>query len=201
MDPNQQPNQQPVPQPPQPDQQPNQTGTSSPEPNSEVVSPPPLTPTDTPTPVEPALGAAPTPASPGLPDSQQPVVAEQTPSTPEQLSPITPVATPSPAAPSGDNPGKTLGIVSFVLLFIGMGLVSLILGIVALRKSKRAGHKNGFALAAIILGIVEIIAAFIISTLLVMAAVTIINTCSELGAGTHTLTSGATISCDEFVTQ
>ena len=52
-------------------------------------------------------------------------------------------------------PGKTMGIVAFIMsLFITFFLiqiVALILGIVALTQSKKAGHSNGWAVAAIII--------------------------------------------------
>src|SRR5687768_10101279 len=47
-------------------------------------------------------------------------------------------------------PGRTMGIVAFILSFF-VQLIALILGIVALVQSKKAGHKNGWALAAIII--------------------------------------------------
>lgn len=103
---------------------------------------------------------------------------------------------PDGTAVTVDNPGKVLGIVGFILVFLGLGLVSLILGIIGLKKSKRAGHKNGFALAAIILGILQTIAALLIGAFLITVAMTLVNTCSELGSGTHVLTDGRTVTCN-----
>lgn len=58
-------------------------------------------------------------------------------------------------------PGRTLGIVAFVLSFF-MQLFGLILGIVALVQSRKAGQKNGFALAAIIISSVLMVVGIII---------------------------------------
>ncbi|GAA1934332.1 hypothetical protein GCM10009775_27830 [Microbacterium aoyamense] len=58
-------------------------------------------------------------------------------------------------------PGRTMGIVAFILSFF-VQLVALILGIVALVQSRKAGHKNGFALAAIIISAVLLVVGTII---------------------------------------
>ncbi len=123
--------------------------------------------------------------------------------------PVAPVAAPQPdphfpanhPVPDGtkvvsDDPGKVLGIISFVGIFIGFGLISIILGIIGLKKSKRAGHKNGFAVAGIILGILEVIAALVITTFIILFAISAVNVCSELGSGTHVLTDGSQINCN-----
>lgn len=189
MDPNQQP-QNPVPQPQQPPQQP--------------ITPPaaPFAPL-TPQPVPELFGTAQQDSftQPVVP--VQPVGPTQVPQptqTFEQPQQNThfPADHPVPdgSVVKGDNPGKVLGVVGFILVFVGLGLISLILGIIGLKKSKQAGHKNGFALAAIILGIVQMIAAIIIASLLTIVAVTLVNTCSELGSGTHVLTDGRTVTCD-----
>lgn len=66
-------------------------------------------------------------------------------------------------APSTSYPGKTMGIVAFILSLAGLvtsglaSVVGLILGIVALVQSKKAGHKNGLALAAIIIGAIIVV--------------------------------------------
>jgi len=56
-----------------------------------------------------------------------------------------------PPAPGGDYPGKTMGLVGLILA-IFFNIVGAIVGIVALRRSKRAGAKNPLAVAAIIVG-------------------------------------------------
>lgn len=49
------------------------------------------------------------------------------------------------------NPGQGLGIASLVCSLIGMSLVGLILGIIAMKKSKEVGMSNGLALAGVII--------------------------------------------------
>ena len=62
---------------------------------------------------------------------------------------------------SATIPGRTLGIVAFVLSFF-TGLIALILGIVALVQSKKAGFGNGWELAAIIISSVFLVLGIIV---------------------------------------
>ena len=55
------------------------------------------------------------------------------------------------------DPGKTLGIVGFILAFVGIQVVGLVLSIIGYHKSKAAGSKNGLALAGIWLNSIGII--------------------------------------------
>jgi hypothetical protein len=112
------------------------------------------------------------------------------PEQPQPIQPVTPpvavpVATPAPAPVQPANPGKTLGIVSFILSLFWIGLVGLILGIIAKKKSKSVGLGNGFAVAGIVLGIINVV--FVAITLLLVAynGVTLSQKCSEFGVGTH----------------
>jgi len=57
------------------------------------------------------------------------------------------------AAPVGDYPGKTLGIVGLVLAFV-FALAGLIVSIIAGNQSKAAGYKNTPAKIGVILSIV-----------------------------------------------
>ena len=66
-----------------------------------------------------------------------------------------------PAPAGAPVPGKALGIVAFILSFF-LQLIGLILGIVALVQSKKAGHKNGWAVAAIILSSVLMVIGIIV---------------------------------------
>lgn len=60
---------------------------------------------------------------------------------------------PTEPAKAGD-PGYGLGIAGFVVSFF-VGVAGLIMSAIALNQSKRAGKKNGFALAGLIIGIVK----------------------------------------------
>jgi hypothetical protein len=101
---------------------------------------------------------------------------------------------PAPAA----VPGKTLGIVAFVVSFFA-SLIGLILGIVALVQSRKAGHKNGWAVAAIILGavffVITIIVVITLIGLAVSGAAQIAEFCEMYGPGSHETTTGLTIDC------
>ena len=100
--------------------------------------------------------------------------------------------------PTGvENPGKTLGIVALVASFF-ISVLGLILGIVALNQSKKAGFKNGPAKAAIILSII-----FMVLTVIIIVAVialtgaavgNLAQICAELGAGEHVV-DGITYTC------
>ena len=74
--------------------------------------------------------------------------------------PRRPAARPPVLRPTAPQPGRTLGIVAFVLSFFAQ-LIGLILGIVALVQSKRAGQKNGWAVAAIIISSVLMVIGII----------------------------------------
>lgn len=108
-------------------------------------------------------------------------------------------AQPAPGAPA-KVPGKTMGIVAFVLSLLFFlqpaPLVGLILGIVALVQSRKAGVKNGWALAAIIIGAVSIVIGIILAVVLIaLFAGGLAAACAELGPGVHTLEGGGTITC------
>lgn len=63
------------------------------------------------------------------------------------------------------TPGKVMGIVGFILAFVGLGLIGLILSIIATMKAKKAGIKNRLAFAGIILNAVSMIVTTIIAIL------------------------------------
>jgi uncharacterized membrane protein len=89
-------------------------------------------------------------------------------------------------APVAEDPGKTLGIVALVAAFF-ISLLGLILGIVALNQSKKAGFKNGPAKAAIIVSIIfmvlGIIAAIVVFSILGTAGAQFAQICAENGPG------------------
>jgi hypothetical protein len=102
----------------------------------------------------------------------------------------------APATPT--IPGRTMGIVAFILSFF-VQLAGLIVGIIALVQSRKAGYKNGWALAAIIISSVLLVVSIIVGVFLIIgfgaAAAEYARLCSELGPGTHELSSGANIVC------
>lgn len=63
--------------------------------------------------------------------------------------------TQGPTTLSTEYPGKTLGIVGFVLVFVGASLIGLILSIIGFKQSKNAGRKNNIALAGIWINTIE----------------------------------------------
>ena len=81
------------------------------------------------------------------------------------------------AAPVGDYPGKTLGIVGLVLAFV-FALAGLIVSIIAGNQSKAAGYKNTpakvgviLSIVFLVLGIIGFIASFALSAALVQNGV------------------------------
>jgi hypothetical protein len=64
--------------------------------------------------------------------------------------------------PAPVNPGKTTGIVAFVLSLLGLNLVGIIVGFVGLNQSKKAGQKNGFAVAGVVIGVISLVAIVVV---------------------------------------
>ena len=100
-------------------------------------------------------------------------------------------------ASNGPVPGRTLGIVGLVLAFLASP-IGLVLSIVALVQSRKAGAKNGFALAGIIIGIIGtiiIVISIIAIVALAGAAGEAFNeVCGQLGSGVHEQ-DGVTFTC------
>ncbi len=150
-------------------------------------------------PQDPAAGQAPQAPQYGAPQPPQAPQygAPQAPQAPQYgagapQAPYTPGGV--PGAPAQD-PGKTLGIVGLVLSIIGCtSLIGLILSIVALNKSKKAGYKNGIALAGIIVGAVLLVVSIVVGIVAGIGAMELIEKCAELGAGTHYV-DGITYTC------
>lgn len=81
---------------------------------------------------------------------------------------------------------RGLGIVGFVLSFIGLlDLVGLALCIVALVKSRRAGERNGFAVAGIAVASFTILMTVLFLAVLIPPLVHLAQECERLGYGTH----------------
>lgn len=98
-----------------------------------------------------------------------------------------------PAAPGAPIPGRTMGIVAFILSFF-MQVVALVLGIIALVQSKKAGQKNGFALAAIIISIALMVIGVIIGIAVFAALWPMIQVCIDNGPGVWDV-NGVEVSC------
>lgn len=97
--------------------------------------------------------------------------------------------------PAPSIPGRTLGIVGFALsFFILLNIPGLVLSIVALVMSKRAGHKNGLALAGIIIASVGIIGAILIVAIVAPFLIDAAQTCEQLGDGVQVV-GNSTYSC------
>lgn len=99
----------------------------------------------------------PTEPQPQVPSFQPTAPAVESASV--QPTPGQPMASPQPMmqAPVAEkDAGRTLGIVSLVMSLLGLGLVGIVLGILALSKSKKSGHKtNIMGLIGIIWGVVS----------------------------------------------
>jgi hypothetical protein len=67
------------------------------------------------------------------------------------------------------DPGHTLGVVGFVLAFVGLGIIGLVLSIIGFNKSKEVGIKNGLAYAGIWLNSISIV---VFSLILVAITIT-----------------------------
>lgn len=85
---------------------------------------------------------------------------------------------------NGDFPGRTLGIVGLVLSFFTT-LVGLIVSAIALSQSKKAGYKNGPALAGVIIGSVlsGLVVIFIVVSILISVTTSLAVIGVAAGAG------------------
>ncbi len=102
-----------------------------------------------------------------------------------------------PAAPAApvSYPGRTLGIVGFVLAFL-MSLPGLIVSAVALHESRSAGQKNPFAVAGLAVSITFMVLAILGVILGFVLLAVVWNTCGTLGNGIHMLENGTTFTCN-----
>lgn len=105
------------------------------------------------------------------------------------------IQAPPPAYPAQQSvPGKTLGIVSVILPFVGFGLIGLILGIVAKVQSKKAGVKNTAAVVGIVLGAISVVVGLIVTIAIIAGITAMAQQCQQLGPGVHEQ-GGVTITC------
>lgn len=152
---------------------------------------------------DPAYAA---PATPPRAPQGTPAYGEYAPAPSAYPAPAYPA--PAYGAPVAVDPGKTMGIVAFVLAFIPpLQIVGLVLGIVALVQSKKAGLKNGLALAAIIisgvlllLGILALVAFLAWFGSTGGELVDQINACLDDPSGSVSF-NGITMSCEELLDQ
>lgn len=91
------------------------------------------------------------------------------------------------------NPGRTLGIVGFILAFF-VSPAGIIVSAIGLSRSRKAGQKNGLALAGLILSIVFLILSIVIIAAVVAATASLISTCADLGGGVQQI-KGVTVTC------
>ncbi|GEB46677.1 hypothetical protein [Microbacterium testaceum] len=97
-------------------------------------------------------------------------------------------------APAGTTyPGKTLGIIGLIVAF-PFNLIGLIISIVALVQSKKAGYKNTPALIGIIVGAVLVVVGIVVAIILVSVFAGIFAACGDLGPGQHYV-DGVTYTC------
>lgn len=120
----------------------------------------------------------------------------------QAAAPAAPAYQPAPAA---SQPGKVLGIVGLILAFI-IPPVGLILGIVALVQSKKAGAKNGIALTAIILGAIFTIAWILFWIIIGITAAAIGGSAMDaaeacLNGATSVEVAGQTLLCSDVLSQ
>lgn len=159
-----------------------------------------------------------TPAPDGQPTPPAPRYGEyaQTPPAPAEQAAAPAYSAPAYAAPaynaapaysgvpaSGTSyPGKTLGIIAFVLAIVpvGLSLVGLILGIIALVQSKKAGRSNGFAIAAIVIGALAVIVGILLVFAIVIPSLNAATTCLNDPTGTTTMW-GVNLPCEEVLKQ
>ncbi len=154
------------------------------------------------TPSGPPAYGAPQPGEPQQPPQAPQYGASQ---APQHGAPQAPqYGAPQAGAPSysapGQDPGKTMGIVGLVLSFLGcLSIVGLILSIVAFNKSKKAGYKNGLALAGIIVGAIVLVLTIIGSIVFfsTVGAVTqeVLDACSGVPSGTVVEVRGEPVTC------
>ncbi|MBG6225754.1 hypothetical protein IWX63_002337 [Arthrobacter sp. CAN_A2] len=148
---------------------------------------------------EPQYGQAPTPYGQQAPTPY----GQQAPSPYGQQSPYGPGAGNYPGqqgyqVQTAENPGRTLGIVGFILAIL-IAPVGLVISIIAFVKSRKAKVGNGFALAGIIIGVLFTIIGVItmIALIAFFGDVTqqIIEQCDGLPPGTPVTVQGQPLEC------
>lgn len=141
------------------------------------------------------------PAPEQAPGYPQPPLPQQQPTQPFQQQPAGPQQPYGPAPqgqPVASDPGQTFGILSLVMIPLGLTIVGIVLGVLGKKKSQAAGFSGQLSKIGLIANIViSVLAALIIvvSLILVVAAgSSVVKQCNDLGSGTHQTSSG-TITC------
>jgi hypothetical protein len=99
--------------------------------------------------------------------------------------------------PPQTNPGQGLGIAGLIcgILLGPLAFIGLILSIVGFNKSKKAGQKNGIALAGIIVSAILFVISVIAMIFLVGGIVELARFCSDHGPGVWDW-NGVAVTCN-----
>jgi hypothetical protein len=108
-------------------------------------------------------------------------------------SPAVPTDVAPVVGPTGEDPGRVMGIVGLILAIVA-NWIGLIVSIVAFRKSKSAGFQNAIAKAGIIVGCITTALAVAGAVALFTVGGSLISKCSDLGPGVHEV-NGVTYTC------
>lgn len=120
-----------------------------------------------------------------------PTPAEDASTTVDSAPPGAPLA----AANGSGDPFRVFGIVGFVLsLFAVLNFAGLVVSIIALVRSKRAGFRNRFAFAGVVIGGLGVLVTIVLIAVVVGGLANAAQTCAQLGDGVHVVGS-ATYTC------
>jgi hypothetical protein len=102
---------------------------------------------------------------------------------------------PAPAydQPAAPDPGRTLGIVGFILAFF-VSPAGIVVSAIGLVKSRQAGRKNGLALAGLILSIVFFVVTVLFLVSVAATVASLLAQCADLGGGVQTI-NGRAVTC------
>ncbi len=112
-------------------------------------------------------------------------VDQQIPSVDSTVTPPAPSIQPQAVAPSAENPGQTLGIISIVVTVLGFGLVGLILGVLSRNKSKAANMSTTLGTVGLVLGIISTVVGFLVGIFLVIGIIAAANDPSFVNSTTY----------------
>ncbi|GLI28174.1 hypothetical protein ARHIZOSPH14_24160 [Agromyces rhizosphaerae] len=98
------------------------------------------------------------------------------------------IVTPEPRATEtpAKDPFQVLGVVGFILSFVAfLNIPGLVVSIIALVRSKRAGFRNGFAIAGTVIAGLGVLATIGVVIAVSPIFIDLFRTCAELGTGVH----------------